>query len=478
MSNVQEQLDRVNSEGRYQKCLIAYLSFVGFFIGFSIYSIAFIFYAPTFSCFSDASKSVSVSCSEAAACESKFGFTVSSPRRSLITDNRLYCEQGNVYSYSVMFIFVYCAIVSFFLTMQMDFFGRKFGVLLAVTLSLASSAGALLFTDYRVVVFFTANLLVSYDLFFAAASIWANESVGGNLRSSAVSIIYFMFGVGMVFFYAINAVLTGYRPIFGMILGFSSVALPLCFLFYESPAFLMKRGRVAETNRVLSGIAKINNVAFVPNESRPDETDPILPSEPQVKKPFALYTQYAVPILSIGLVYGNLSMIYSLTSLIPQFIGGSNIYLNGILLSVVEILAYLIMALIAQRTPRRLLSIFSAVIFILAAIVLTILTKLAGKTGQFPIAETAICVLVKFVLCLNYSIISNWIIESIPSSIRGQTFAFCALLNRLLGALTGLIVRGSKGLEVNPFVFIIIGSIVALTLAFSQRETLGKPLIQ
>ena len=219
-------------------------------------------------------------CSEAEACEDKFGngFTVFSPRVSLVTEYSLYCEKGNIYSQCISFLFFYTAIISFLSSLGMDYVGRKASMVISVIMMVIFGGVALVWPTVAMTTFSLANLFVAYDLFFNAAAILINETIGGSLRSEGNSLIFCVFSFAAAVFFFANAFVMDYKAIFWVVALVAGCMLPFTLRVFESPVFLLRKGKLNEMYTVLSSIARINNASFTP---QPLLLQPLNPSTPQ-----------------------------------------------------------------------------------------------------------------------------------------------------------------------------------------------------
>ena len=167
-------------------------------------------------------------------------------------------------------------------------------------------------------------------------------------------------------------------------------------------------------------------------------------------------------------------MNYSLSSIASQFIGNSSIYVNGVLMSLVETFAYLVMSKYASKVPRKKTCLITLLIFIIGGGTLFLTSSWPSLRGL----ETVICLCLKLVLCLNIAMMSTFVVESLPGGVRGFCFAAIALLIRLACSGLGVVVIAAQRAQVNPFAFVAVTSIVPLIGLFTLKETLGKNLLQ
>ena len=473
--NVESLIESIKPEGRYQIWMVIYISLLSINCAFMIYSVAFFFYVPEFQCFTDESKSNWTICPETEACESKFGFGVLSSRTSLITEYSLYCDRGDIYVWALSFMFYYNAIVAFFISLTVDSLGRKFAMLLSVGLTIVASGLGIVGNSLEIQVFAIANLFVAFDLFYNSSTIWTVESIGGALRHKANSIAYVAYGFGVAGFFVINSYLTSYDTIFWIIFCIATVLLPAGLLFHESPAFLLKQGRISEMYEVISKIARFNGTRF----SRPELTASGMKHEHRVDiTPFWVkFGKYKWVYACLTVIGANLSMLYSLISLIPQFAGGKSMYVNGVLIAGVEIIGYGLISTFASSWPRKKINLYGTCIFILGGASLFVSAKFWGRTGYILYFELAVCLTITLALCITYGIFYTFAVESFPSSIRGKCLASMVLLERFFCMLSGYFVRKGHLSNINPFSFITLTSIIPLIALLGLRETLGQRLL-
>lgn len=481
--NVESLLGQTHPEGKYQRWLLLILSLLAANCACIIYSLGFVFYQPEFRCITDKARNLWRVCSEVEACGDKFGngFTVFSPRTSLITEYSLYCEKGDTYSRCISFLFCYTSIASFVCSLGIDSAGRRASLLGSVAMMAVFAGLALARPTVAATTFALANLFVAYDLFFNCAAILINETVGGALRAAGNSIVFCVFSSAAALFFFANAFVADYKAIFWVVGLAAAAMLPFALRVFESPVFLLRKGKVNEMYSVLSSIARINNAPFAPqphllqplNASTAEPLSASTP-RPEARSVWSQLRGHRLAFLALALLYVNLSMNYSLGSIASQFIGNSSIYVNGVLMSLVETFAYLVMSKYASRVPRKKSCLATLLIFIIGGGSLFLTSAWPSLRGL----ETIICLILKLVLCLNVAMISTYVVESLPGGVRGFCFATMALMIRLACSGLGVVVTAAQRSQVNPFAFVAVSSVLPLLGLFALEETLGKNLPQ
>lgn len=479
--NVESLLKQVHPDGKYQRWMLVILSLLSANCAFIVNSVGFIFYQPEFHCFTDENRSDWRICLEAEACSNQFGFLAFSPRTSLITKFSLYCDKGNVYQLCISFLFCYNAIMSFLCSLCIDHLGRKF-CLVSLTLMMVFFGGlALVWPTVWVTTFALANIFVAYDLFYNTSGILINETIGGSLRSSGNSIIFCVFSIAAVVFFVSNAFVMDYRAIFIAVSVIAGLMFPFTLKIFESPVFLLKKRKIEKMYSVLSAMAKWNEATFEPQKLPSQTLEPLVDqpgnvssSKPKSKSVLSQLKNHKLDFFALAILYANISMSYSLSSMSVQFLSNAGIYVNGALVSAVETVGYLITSKFASKMPRKKTSMLSHTVFICGGSALFVISNLSGLGG----IEIAICMILKLALCFNYGVISNFIVESLPAGVRGFSFAIFSLLNRFACTGLGVIVSAALKEKINPLSFVAITSILPLLCLILLKETLGRNLLQ
>jgi Na+/melibiose symporter-like transporter len=100
-------------------------------------------------------------------------------------------------------------------------------------------------------------------------------------------------------------------------------------------------------------------------------------------------------LLSVSIVMGGLYAEYGICFFISQKLGIDNIYLNGTLLGVVEVIGYILIYLFANKLGRKQINIYSNLIIMINSLILVIMDSIHNeiyhgvkKAVWFKIIET------------------------------------------------------------------------------------------
>lgn len=184
-------------------------------------------------------------------------------------------------------------------------------------------------------------------------------------------------------------------------------------------------------------------------------------------------------LMSIGLIFviGNNYLSYGMTLLITQKIGIDNIYINGTLFGLSELVAAIITILIAAKVRRRMLNIISCLIIILAAIILLLFRLLGLNHDAFGrVTESIISVVIKLVICINFNIIFTYAAELLHTKQRGIVIGIAVFVGNLFIGVAVYLDKLADILNVHPMVMLSIGASIALVISVFLPETLYTKL--
>lgn len=182
VSTLEGALALVGDEKKYQKYLLIICCFIAFAVSVNFISVPFLFYQPTFMCWSESGKLEE--CIEEEACNSKFGFEVVSQKLSLTIIHKLYCDNGWVEKWAKSLLFVFVAISVFCTSIISDKVGRKTVILAFSIVFLVSSLIVATASSFWTVWLAFCSSFACGSSYFAVSSAYFNEVMGEVIRQA------------------------------------------------------------------------------------------------------------------------------------------------------------------------------------------------------------------------------------------------------------------------------------------------------
>lgn len=467
-------LEIAGGQGKYQYFIIGYNALIAIFMAFIMISIGFIYYRSSFECYNDQSLTTTSPCNENILAVHPWGYIIKKDRDSLVIENKMYGSRTLLFERSQQLIGLYVCVVGLITLIAMEWLGRWWGYFVSLLMAIIGSIFNIIFRGYNAAIFGIGNMTCAVEVYYAISGAHTTESIGGNLRTRSTVISYCFFSASAICFYLIHTIFKGYRHIYPMVLVPAIISLVLTIWVKESHYFYHYRKNYVKMQDTLIDISRINN----------DENTHKTVSQIIIEKVRILVEQEkknSVPLtvswklfiwkmIALMSIMGNLNFVYLMLAFIPQSIGTKDICLTGALLMAVEGIVYVIMVFFGPKSRRKLLNVIVASTLILSATFVIILKQ------RWPLIELMLFMLIKCALCINFSVISNYVAEMMPSELRGKTFILIFLAGRLLGTSLGKITSFSDRKGFNPVAFIIPFSLIALASALSLPETLNQKL--
>jgi len=497
---VADLLKLVGEDEHYQRVILFFLCLFNFAYAFIAFMIPYVFYEPGYMCF-DQDKNKRL-CSHAEACSNHYGFEVTTTITSVISEYKLYCNRKGLIELSEAIFVVSGGCAAFILGMLSDRFGRKPIFLLSYFLTVSGTLISLLAPNLAVIVFGNILSWSGMDSFFSMVFIYINEVIGSDLRSKATGFLFLSWGLGEIMINVLNIWITHYK------VNFLIQFLPLTLLgvtyltLQESPYLLYKLKNIGELYSSLKfiGLKNGRSEQFVTQElDRRLAIDKVVQGNlgdidsfrlkrlnPVRGGQFKGYLRYfhklckdksiVWRLIGVTLITGNIYIGYSLSLLIPQRIGLSNIYLNGIFLGVSEIISYLIAIPIGSRVQRRHLNFMCAFsIFVLDLLLLVLdFTGDSIDSQLLHWTQTMLSCTIKLVFCINYALIFNYCSELFPTKIRGLTLGMCVFFGRFMVLFTFYLQMITDHFQIHPMIGTIFGCILVMPISLFMPETVGS----
>ena len=237
-------------------------------------------------------------------------------------------------------------------------------------------------------------------------SIYLNEVIGGSLRVTGLISSYFGLGLAGLLTNVQSIWFSDYKDYFWVQLGAISINIIGVFFMVETPFFYYNKRRVEDLFESLKKIAIINHcggeakrVVFKireilkmdlyyqlknnqfelfeesPSDLRKSESTSLANTEPQLQKTFKQEISDPKVILRLFRImslFVATYLVYGIAQFMNKDLGLDNIYLNGCLITIVEMGGYAICLLVIKSWGRRKIILLSN--YIIAALVVTLIT--------------------------------------------------------------------------------------------------------
>lgn len=497
---VNELLAHVGEDQRYQRLILMFLCMFNFFYSFIAFQIPYVFYEPNFYC--KAADGSTYPCTMETACANPYGFTTYSPIRSLVVENKLYCDRRIYLHVSEACFVVTGGFMAFLFAFLSDKVGRKPIFIISYVLTVAGTFVCLTSRSLPVIVIGNVMSWSGMDTFFSMVFVYVNEIIGSALRSKSNALLFFCWGLGEVVFNLVNIWIDDYKVIF--LLQF--VPLTLCGLGYfflkESPYWLYKKKIISDLFFSLRYIGVMNGHkpaeldAKLTNDlgleqiitRKIEESDLIelKTSTPSNTGAFRTYLRgcsklchnrpQLFKLIGVTCITANIYIGYSLSLLIPQKIGLDNLNLNGAFLGVSEILGYFFVIPFGSVIPRKTLNFACAAIVIILDVILIVfdLTAEGWSNSALRWSQTIVSCLIKLMFCINYALIFNYCSELFPTKIRGMALGVCVFFGRVMIIFAFFLQNLTDYFEINPMIGTIFGSLLVLPVTLCLPETLNQ----
>jgi MFS family permease len=494
---VADLLKIVGDDERYQKLILFCLCLFNFGYALVAFMIPYVFYEPSYLCY-DQSRNTSL-CSHAEACGNIYGFEIQSSIVSVVTEYKLYCGRRGLLEVSEGFFVVCGGFAAFIFGMISDRIGRKKIFILSYILTIVGTLTALLAPNLTIIVLGNILSWSGMDTFFSMVFIYCNEVIGSSLRSKSNGFLFFSWGLGEIMINVLNIWITNYK------VNFLIQFIPLFFLgatyliLQESPYVLYKLKNIGELYSSLKYIAIMNkkddkivaaelDKQFAIEKVAAGKLDNIdsfrlMRINPNKGGQIKGYMRYCnkfckdksilLRLIGVTLITGNIYIGYSISLLIPQRIGLSNIYLNGIFLGVSEIISYVIAIPIGSIVKRRHLNFMCAALVVVLDVILIILDLSADslQIQTLHLMQTLISCLIKLVFCINYALIFNYCSELFPTKIRGLTLGICVFFGRVMIIFAFYLQLMTDYFQIHPMIGTIFGCLIVMPISLFMPET-------
>lgn len=314
------------------------------------------------------------------------------------------------------------------------------------------------------------------------------------MRSVSNSFTSIFYSLGGVLFVIINIWLKNYRNIFLVeIIVLPLVAFNLLFLC-RTPFYLHETEQYTALFQVLQYIGWWNNYKenaakiqnhFINIHTQQQKESNIIADQNEdnnieLKVPHHVYRftlKSFRKAIYFMVVTGNIYIGYGLSLLIPDKMGIKNIYLNGSLLGVSEMVAAIVSSLIAHKVKRRSLNMFHCYNTIVIAGLLFAINFFTFKESNIGrITESCLSLLVKLTTCISINLIFTYGSELFHTKYRGIIIAIAVFFGNLMISLASYMDTVASRLSIHPMILLSLTSLITVFFILLLPETLNKKI--
>ena len=493
---VSKDIEYIGNEGNYQYYIFYIFALTFLIMGFLSTIITYTYYSPEFFCIAD--NGSNYKCTQKEACElGKFDIVKS--RTSLITEFDMYCGTDKILvTITQTYIFTLAAIITFIIAIISDKIGRRNCFFIMIGFLLVG--GVISIFGNSIWSISTGVLLTwtSTDIFYSMALIYFNEITSDYLRSK-VSIFFIIAAVGAI---SINFILL-FIPDFKNYYLFCFICCFLfSFLFFRfvpSPFFVFSTGNFKNYHDSLLEIGtrngkdseelkqefrtryQLSNIIEEKNMSEVEILKVDVKKEnlyQRTQNTFGLIfsRQYSFTIFLCLIFYCNNYITESIGLIAPQKLGIENIYIIRTLLSIADLLGYLIVIPISHTIKRRYLNIGCNIIFLSISILLMI-NEFNKKNDSYKVLATTLSCVFKMANSAMFSLSFNYISELFPTKIRGLTTGLIVCAGRLSNSFASTIDHFSTIYDIHPLILTALPTLFSIPASYFLPETAEKNLI-
>ena len=484
---------------RFQIIVMIIFAALGVIAAFIIYEMPFVFYEPKFMC--PDTSGIMQRCEQEEYCKLDNRPELHPDKFSMTQEFNLICENKSVATNGKSFVFFFAGVLVMVWSVLSDKIGRLAVFYGSWIWAIKGTIISYFSTNFAFSIFGLGLAFGGVDLFYSTLFIYTNEVIGSNMRSLSNGLVFSFYGLGGVIFALMNIAIQNYRVNF--LIQFISIVVVGCGFFYicETPFFLYKTKRIKKLYEALKYINEQNNRKDVEKvletnktlketlgikSDRPNFLDNVdylhivkkkkKDGEKKVKR-FPITKAHVWRLFLLTVVMGNLYITYGLTLLIPSKLGIDNIYINMGLLAVSELLGYLVITFIAHRTRRKLLNLATVLATLAISTILMIIKFMHYKDNFYgKIFQSALSILLKLFVAMNYSLVFTYGSELFPTKLRGLALGISVFVGRILISFCSYLESFADYEHIHPMVTSAFGAILALPCILILPETLNKKM--
>lgn len=249
------------------------------------------------------------------------------------------------------------------------------------------------------------------------------------------------------------------------------------FFVHESPRWLLSKGRSKKALKIIQKVAASNKVIMseklVAEITNHPESDEYKSDTAKKHSVLDLVKSKSMLLLSLNVWFNwvvNALIYYGIIYNVENLAG--SLYLNFVLLGLVEIPAYILNLLLLDRLGRRNLLIITLWVTGGACLISGCIPK------NYTTIIGVIAMVGKLSVTMSYGVVYFYTSELFPTTVRNAAMGVSSMSARIGGTLATPILLLDQYFSPLPMLIFAILSAVAGGLTFRMPETKGKPLDQ
>ena len=419
----------------------------------------------------------------------------------------LICDRAYIRTNAKAGVLVMNTIFCFFLLALCDFFGRL-NILKICSVFVATGMVLAMAVPFFSVKIFGIGLTAGAEsTFIALFAILINESSTKEtkLRSLVLTVGFFSFALGCVAFNAFAFISQNSDLMLKLIaVSIICTAAPGFFIYYETPHFLYRKGRISELTHSLLSISqtnlaklesgeKLKQVAFFEDELISEfgfgnsESSKAFFKANNIRLVMTK-KQGITETTSIWKIFRNWTLFYNLIALIAvgavlytvyygmsisiDKLGFEDLRVNGILVGVTQSFGYISVAPFTHRMKRKKWTLLFQTMILGITIGLAVLSKEPQTELVKQLQAILAALLMPTVISAMFPLFYIYITEVFPSEVRGTANACVLFLARLVGSFAPFFEALSEHFNMHILVGCSLLVFVSLPLGLGMKETL------
>ncbi|NXL30147.1 S22AD protein, partial [Glaucidium brasilianum] len=392
----------------------------------------------------------------------------SAQQPSLLTEFDLVCDRKDLNDISQSIYMVGLLLGAMIFGPLSDRIGRRPVILISIFLQGLFGVGIAFVPHFYVYMAFRCVVGASVSGITMTILALATEWVGVSSRPKAVLISHCFFAIGQMILAGLSYGIRNWR-----LLEIAGSAPVFVLFFYiwvlpESARWLVTKGRIEETKKVLQKAASINKRTIPPGLLEQ------LKPETQTKSGSILDLFRKKHLRKVTLImsctwFVNSLVYYGLSLNVTNF--GLDIYLTQLAFGAVEIPARVSCIFMLQWFGRKK---SQAVLLLLSGLVCLIIT---GISEDQPVATTVLAIIGKFTASASFSTSYVYSAELFPTVIRQTGVGLCSMSARVAGIMAPLIRLLGQYHRAIPMAIFGSVPVVGGLLCFLLPETRGTDLV-
>ena len=384
---------------------------------------------------------------------------------SIVTEFDIHCDTDWMIYMTTSILFIGWLFGAIVLGWMSDKYGRKKVLFTSTFMMLLCSLVAPFVNN--IYAFIVMRFLVGFFIPGGAIIMFIliSEIVGSSRRALAGIILWFFFTFSLCLLGLTAYFIREWKTLFLVCTAPYFVLLLFYYFVPESVRWLRLQGRLDEALEIFETVAKWNGRKLNPNAS----LSPVVgeQDEHRSSSPRALFKtrRMAIKTALQGFVWMVNGMVYYGISLASDDLGGS-LYVNYVLVSVVELPAALVAIDFCERFGRRLTTSVS----LLSAGILTLVVSFVSANE----ARVALGIIGKLMITISFDCLYTWSVELYPTNIRSEAMGFLQITSRVGAASAPWIAKAVRAVHSTmPFIIMGVLGLLAGVACLFLPETKG-----